>query len=226
MKTTVGDVMTTEVRSASPATPFRAIAATLTTLHVSALPVVDVEGVVVGVVSEADLMLKELYGTHPSRADAWLPEREMSKVDAAIAADLMSSPAITIRAGASLTEAAKLMHDRQVKRLPVVDGEGHLVGIVTRGDLLSVFLRPDAEIRRQVIDEVVVRTLWMDPATFTVTVAGGVVTLVGRVDRRSDIAVLVGLIRGVDGVVSVHCELDFKYDDTTPMAAGPFRAIL
>ena len=76
------------------------------------------------------------------------------------------------------------------------------------------------------IDEVVVRTLWMDPATFTVTVAGGVVTLVGRVDRRSDIAVLVGLIRGVDGVVSVHCELDFKYDDTTPMAAGPFRAIL
>jgi CBS domain-containing protein len=226
MKTTVADVMTTEVRTASPSTPFRAIAATLTSLHVSALPVVDVEGVVVGVVSEADLMLKELYGSHPSHADAWLPEREMSKLDAAIAADLMSSPAITIRAAATLAEAAKLMHDRQVKRLPVVEGEGHLVGIVTRGDLLSVFLRPDAEIRHEVIDEVVVRTLWMDPAGFTVTVAGGVVSLAGTVDRRSDIAVLVGLIRGVDGVVSVHTELDFKFDDTAAMAAGPFRAIL
>src|SRR5579859_4673253 len=102
MKTTVGDVMTTQVRSASPATPFRSIAATLTSLHVSALPVVAVEGEKVKIVSEADMMLKELYGSHPSHADAWLPEREMSKVDAAIAADLMSSPAITIRAGATL----------------------------------------------------------------------------------------------------------------------------
>lgn len=226
MKTTVAEVMTSEVKSVAPSTPLRAIAATLTSLRISALPVVDVEGVVVGVVSEADLMLKELFGTHPSHADAWLSEGELSKLDSTIAADLMSSPAITVGPDATLALAAKVMHDRQVKRLPVVDADGRLLGIVTRGDLLAVFLREDCDIRREIVDEIVVRTLWMDPEGFSVGVDGGVVTLAGKVDRRSDIGVLVGLIRGVDGVVAVHTELGFKYDDTTPLAAGPFRAIL
>jgi len=181
---------------------------------------------VVGVVSEADLMLKELFGSHPPLPEPLLPQREWGKLDAAIAADLMSSPAITIGAGATLAQAAKLMHDGQVKRLMVVDGDGRLVGIVTRGDLLSVFLRPDADIRHEVIEEVLIRTLWMDPGTIEVAVAGGVVTLRGEVDRRSDIGILTGLIRGLDGVVSVLSELDFKYDDVNALAGGPFRAVL
>jgi CBS domain-containing protein len=226
MKTKVAEVMTTEVKVASPGTTFREIVRTLTSLHISALPVVDVEGMVVGVVSEADLMLKELFGSHPPLPEPLLPRREWGKLDAAIAADLMSSPAITIGAEATLAQAAKLMHDDQVKRLPVVDGDGRLVGIVTRGDLLSVFLRPDADIRHEVIEEVVIRTLWMDPGTLEVAVAGGVVTLRGLVDRRSDIGILTGLIRGLDGVVSVLSELDFKYDDVNALAGGPFRTVL
>jgi CBS domain-containing protein len=224
MKTTVADVMTRKVRTVSPATRFRELAGILTSLHVSAVPVVDVEGMVVGVVSEADLMLKELVGIRAPAFATVLPDLERSKAAGEIAADLMTSPAVTIRAGATLTEAAKLMHDRRVKRLPVVDGEGRLVGIVTRGDLLSVFLRADADIRREIIDEVVIRTLWMDPRSFETCVLDGVVTLSGEVDRRSDIDILTGLIRGVDGVIGVKSELDFKYDDSPP--PGRWRAIL
>ena len=217
MKTKVADVMTTEVVSACPATPFRQLAATLTSLRISAIPVVDLASLVVGVVSEGDLMLKELPPSRPRPFESGTRRVERSKAQALVAADLMTSPAITIHADATLSEAARLMHDRRVKRLPVVDDEGRLLGIVTRGDLLSVFTRADDDTRREIIDEVVIRALWMDPRSFAVTVKNGLVTLTGKVDRRSDVGILTGLIRGVDGVVGVSSELGFDFDD---MAAG------
>ena len=220
LKTTVAEVMTPGVSWASPGTPFRSLVATLSAERVSALPVVDVEGVVVGVVSEADLMLKELFGFRPSSARPALAAREWRKLDATVAADLMTSPAITVGAGATLVEAARLMHDHEVKRLPVVDGDGRLVGIVSRGDLLAVFMRPDAEIRREILDEVVLRMLWLEPSRVEVAVEGGAVTLRGRVDRFSDIAVLAGLVRGVEGVVAVRTELGCDLDDREPASAA------
>lgn len=207
--------MTTEVVTARPDQPFRKLAETLTSLRISALPVVDTEGLVVGVVSEADLMLKELFDSHHGRFESPQRKRERSKAEGIIAADLMTSPAITIGAEATLAEAAKLMHDRGIKRLPVVDENGRLAGIVTRGDLLAVFSRADAEIRQEIIDEVMIGALWMDPAGLEVRVAGGLVKLGGRVDRKSDVKILTGLVRAVDGVVGVSSELTFDWDDVT-----------
>ena len=218
--------MTRTVRSARPGTPFHELAQTLTSLHISAVPVVDMEGIVVGVVSEGDLMLKEVPNLHPHRFESSVSKIERIKAEGTIAADLMTSPAVTVRGDATLPEAAKLMHDRRVKRLPVVDADGRLVGIVTRGDLLAVFMRDDEEIRKEIVDDVVVRTLWMDPSSFQVKVRGGIVALTGTVDRRSDIGILGGLIRGVDGVVRVDSELGFAYDDVRGMVVGPWRSIV
>ena len=218
--------MTKTVRSARPGTPFHELVQTLTSLHISAVPVVDVEGFVVGVVSEGDLMLKEVPILHPRRFESSASKIERSKAEGTIAADLMTSPAVTVRGGATLPEAAKLMHDRRVKRLPVVDADGRLVGIVTRGDLLAVFMRDDEEIRKEIVDDVVVRTLWMDPSSFEIKVRGGIVALTGTVGRRSDIGILGGLIRGVDGVVRVDSELGFAYDDVRGTVVGPWRSIV
>jgi CBS-domain-containing membrane protein len=116
------------------------------------------------------------------------------------------------------------MHEKEVKRLPVVDKEGELVGIVSRGDVLKVFLRPDAEIRREVIEGVLIHTLWMDPAGIKVTVTQGVVCLEGTVDRRSDIPFMVRLVTAVDGVVGVRESLSFRFDDLHTDSHLPWAA--
>jgi CBS domain-containing protein len=144
----VQDVMTTDVATVREGTAYREIVDVLTGRHVTAAPVVDGAGQVLGVVSEADLMYKvELQG-QPQRRRI-LPDRHQrearAKAGATLAADLMTAPAVTATPDASLVEAARTMDARGVKRLPVVDDLGRLVGIVTRGDLLKVHLRPDAD---------------------------------------------------------------------------------
>ena len=205
--------MTTDVAAARPDQSYHQLAESLTSLHISAVPVVDAEGLVVGVVSAADLILKELIDSPQRRFESSKQKLERRKAMGLIAADLMTTPAITTQGGATLAEAAKLMHDRGIKRLPVVDDAGRLVGIVTRGDLLQVFGRSDEEIRREIIDGVVIGDLWMDPAGLVVDVAGGLVKLSGQVDRKSDIGILTGLVRGLDGVVGVSSDLGFDWDD-------------
>jgi len=226
MRTTVADVMTTDVIAARPDTPFRELAEMLTSRHISAVPVVDVQGLVVGVVSEADLMLKEIIDPHHGHFESAVQKSERRKADGVLASDLMSSPAITIDPAALLAQAAHVLHDRGVKRLPVVDDDGRLLGIVTRGDLLAVFMRRDEEIRKEIIQEVMIRILWMDPARLDIGVTSGVVSLRGRVDRRSDIDILVGFIRGVEGVVAVRCELGFAYDDVRGAMSAAWRAVI
>src|SRR5438270_2186456 len=213
LRTRVCDVMTTDVVAARPDQSYHQLAESLTSLHISAVPVVDAEGLVVGVVSAADLILKELIDSPQRRFESSKQKLERRKAMGLIAADLMTTPAITTQGGATLAEAAKLMHDRGIKRLPVVDDAGRLVGIVTRGDLLQVFGRSDEEIRREIIDGVVIGDLWMDPAGLVVDVAGGLVKLSGQVDRKSDIGILTGLVRGLDGVVGVSSDLAFDWDD-------------
>jgi CBS domain-containing protein len=193
--------MTVRPIVATEATGFKEIAGLLAEHRVSALPVVDKAGRLLGVVSESDLLLK---------------------AGARFARDLMTSPAVAIGPLALVTEAVRLLHDTRVKRLPVVDKDGLVIGIVTRGDLLRVFLRPDSLIREDVVEELIVRTLWMDPNKIIVKVVNGVVDLSGDVDRKSDIRVLCNMIGGLEGVIAVGEQLRYRYDDTragSPLAA-------
>src|SRR5437016_12840032 len=136
MRTTVADVMTTDVIAARPDTPFRELAEMRTSRDRSAVPVVDVQGLVVGVVSEADLMLKEIVDPHHGHFESAVQKRERRKADGVLASDLMSSPAITIDPAALLAPAAHVLHDRGGKRLPGVDDDGRPRGIVRRADPL------------------------------------------------------------------------------------------
>ena len=216
MKATVADVMTPDPLVIVEETGFKVIAGLLSANRISALPVVDGDGRLVGVVSEADLLLKEALGADVPHGifEGGRHRRERHKAEGQVARDLMTAPAVSITGAALITEAAHLLHDRHVKRLPVVDADGHVVGIVTRSDLLKVFMRPDAEIRKEVTEDLIVRTLWMDSNGITVEVTAGVVKLTGTVDRKSDIPILRRLISAVDGVVAVTDNLGFRYDDT------------
>lgn len=211
---TVAEVMTREVSVARPSWTFKTAARHLRASAVSALPVVDEAGVVVGVVSEADLLLKGA----PSKGLGLLGRArrasERRKAQARTVRDLMTSPAITIGPDVALSAAARLMHDRHVKRLPVVDADRTLVGIVSREDLISIFLRPDERIRQDIVDQVIVKGMWLDPREVRVTVADGVVTLEGRLETKSMVRILVGMVAGVDGVVDVDARISYRIDDT------------
>jgi CBS domain-containing protein len=224
----VKDVMTTDVVTVTEETPYREIVDILTGRRVSAAPVVDGDRRVVGVVSEADLLHKIEYLGEEPRVFAGRRRRQaLAKAHGGVARDLMSAPAVTVQPGTSLTGAAKVMDDERVKRLPVVDERDRLLGIVSRADLLRVFARPDPEIAGDVVDEVLGRTLWVDPGRVQVTVRDGVVTLDGQADRRSTADLAVKLTQGVPGVVEVVDRLGFDFDDRELVEArrfgpGPF----
>jgi CBS domain-containing protein len=216
MHSLVKDLMTTQVVTVGPATPFKEIVARLAEHRVSAVPVVDDAGLVLGVVSEADLLLKE---EHPD-PDADLPliwtkrrRAEHDKAAAAVARDLMTVAVVSITPDATAAEAARRMHTANMKRLPVVDREGRLLGIISRGDLLKVFNRPDEAIRREIIDDVIVGEFMMDPDRFFIQAHQGVAVLEGRVEQRSLLPWLVRAVRGVEGVVRVEDRLAYDIDD-------------
>jgi CBS-domain-containing membrane protein len=212
----VDDVMSADVVTVRPHTPYREIVDTLANHRVSAAPVVDDDQQVVGVVSEADLLHRIELGGEADERRVFASRRRRTahaKAHGAVAKDLMSRPAITVTSGASLTVAAKIMDSERVKRLPVVDQSGRLRGIVSRSDLLRVYLRPDGEIERDVVDEVLRRTLWVETGTVEVKVDRGVVTLTGRTDRHSTRQLAVKLTQAVPGVVEVIDRLSFEFDD-------------
>jgi CBS domain-containing protein len=217
MKRTVGVVMTRTVVTVNEAARFKDIVSLLARHGVSALPVIDAEGRVIGVVSEADLMLKEerLVPERPHLFEGRERRLEHEKMEGRTAADLMTSPAVTVHPEASVPEAARLMHLRKVKRLPVVDAEGRLIGIISRRDVIGVFLRPDPEIRDEVAHRVIRDVMWIDPSAIRVKVRDGLVTLEGQVERRSLVPIISDLVEAVDGVVGVDVRLSFLFDDTT-----------
>jgi CBS domain-containing protein len=213
----VKDVMTPEVVVVAPDCGFKHIVDVLADFKVSAVPVVENQEVL-GVVSEADLLHKvEFNGAvEPARLFERRTHRTArQKAAGETARDLMTAPAVTIGPDETLPAAARLMEQRHIKRLPVIDpATGQLVGIVARRDLLRRYLRADTDIHREIVEDVLLRTMWIDPADITVTVAEGRVTLTGRPDRRSTAQIAVRLTRGVDGVVSVTDELSWRFDDT------------
>jgi CBS domain-containing protein len=221
----VRDVMTTEVVTVEPSTPFKEIAARLAQHRISAVPVVDAGRRVLGIITEADLLLKQEHPDPKTEVSLiWTRRRrrERAKAAAAVAGKLMTAPAVTVAPTATATEAARRIHAAGVKRLPVVDEAGRLVGIVSRADLLKVFTRPDESIRSQIISEVIVGELMMDPSRFFIEVDDGVVLLQGKAERSSLIPYLVRAVHHVEGVVRVENQLSFDVDDYDPAIAYPW----
>ncbi|MFJ8827732.1 CBS domain-containing protein [Streptomyces sp. NPDC102467] len=222
--TTTGAVMVTDVVTARRGTPFKEVTQLLAEHHISGLPVLDEDDHVAGVISETDLLRHQAEQREPderpgparTRLRHLLSRNRQSaaKAVARTAGGLMSAPARTVRADATVAEAARTMTEHNVERLPVVDEEDRLVGIVTRRDLLQVFLVPDAEIRRAVIEEVLVRVLWLAPRSITIDVHEGVVTLNGQLERRSERDIALAMTRRMDGVVGVVDELTHRIDDS------------
>jgi CBS domain-containing protein len=213
MGATVRDVMTTSVVAVREDTSFKDAAIMLADVRISAVPVVDETGRVIGVVSEADLLLKVADRDGQPGLAGMLHhhehQQEHQKAAALTAADLMTTPAVTISPAESVQQAACIMYDRKVKRLPVVDVGGHLIGIVSRADVLSVFTRPDEDIRRVVTDRVIRHSFLLNPAAFTVTVRDGVVTLSGHPENDQAGRDIVAAVRHVEGVVGVRDRLSY-----------------
>ena len=218
MNATVRDVMTTTVVAVKRDATFKEMAATLRRYRVSALPVVDDAGHVIGVVSEADLLAKEALANPGVMAEV-LRHRDVRKAEGLTAGDLMTHPAVTASPEDPVEQAARMMHFMRVKRLPVIDSGGQLVGIVSRSDVLAVFDRPDEDIRRDIVDTMLLHEFLIDPRQFSVTVESGVVTMEGCPETAALGHALVRKARHVPGVVAVRDRL--TYPDTYPIVAGP-----
>jgi len=210
MNATVKDVMTTHVVAVRKNASFKDMAARLREHRVSAFPVLDEDNKVVGVVSEADLLTKEaLEFAVPGKVSSMLHQRELAKAAAVVAEDLMNKPPVTIGPDEFVTHAARLMYTRKVKRLPVVDADGRLIGIVSRADVLSVYSRPDEDIRHEITEGIILDTLLCDPSRFTVTVKDGIVTLEGMPETAVVGHDLIEETRHVEGVVAVRDRLSY-----------------
>ena len=212
----VSQLMTKDVVTVRPDTSLKDVAALLATHGISGLPVVE-NGEVLGVVSEADIIYKERGpGAQPEGMIGRLLARRGSngrtKLEARNAKEAMTSPAVTIAPRRRCSEAARVMIERGVNRLPVVD-RGELVGIVTRADLVRAFDRTDEEIAREIREDVLVRTFWMSPHDVDVAVTDGVVTLHGTVDSRTLAELLPRFTQSVPGVVAVEADIEWRVDD-------------
>ncbi|TLQ47516.1 CBS domain-containing protein [Streptomyces marianii] len=203
----VADLMTPDAVAVAPGTAFKEIARLLDEFGISAVPVVDVDGRPLGVVSEADLV-----------------RRQASGGGAPMAEGLMTSPAVVARPEWSVVKAARVMEKNRIKRLPVTDDAGRVIGVLSRSDLIQLFLRRDRAIQEEILEDVLTRTLRLSPAALSVEVADGRVTLSGTVPRRSLVPVTVRLCESVDGVVDVTDRLTFTWDDTVGSSREPSAA--
>jgi CBS domain-containing protein len=231
----VHEVMTTNVHTVSPATSLKEAAELLVRQHISGVPVVDADGRVLGVVSEGDILFKERGAPKEKSFFAsllelsflgWLLDvglRDMhEKLEARTVGEAMTSPAVTIDPSRPLTAAANTMLEQSLKRLPVVDYAGRLVGIVTRADLVRAFVRSDEEIAREIREDVLRRSLWLTPDAVQVTVQRGEVRLVGEVETKADAEMVPTFVQRVPGVVSVLAKLNWpeengRKDRTLPL---------
>lgn len=210
----VKDVMTRDVITVHPDTPLKEAAALLGRLGISGLAVVDSDGAVVGVLSEADILVKE-GGERVVHTGilGWLFEAGTGdlaqKLSARSVGEAMTTPALTIGPERPVHEAAARMIEDGVNRLPVLE-DGKLVGIVTRADLVRAFTRTDEEIADEIRNEIVKRTLWLAPDAVEITVEKGNVVLAGQVETATDAELLPVFVERVPGVISVSTELTYR----------------
>lgn len=216
---TVRDVMTADVVWVRPTSPFAEIARLLHEAEVRAVPVLDEDRRLLGVVSEADLLPT---AAEEGSAPRWWRPRHIrrgrhqprARGSTAVAADLMTTDVVTVAPDLPLGAAARRMRQQGVSWLPVVDADGRVVGVLGRSDVLSVFLRDDEEIRREIVDDVLKRMLVVDPDRVAVDVRGGVVTLSGELDTHAEVELAELFAERVDGVVGVENRLRAAIDET------------
>ena len=221
---TVADVMTSRVHVASPLTPFKSLVRLIEENRVSAIPIVNQQGFPIGIVSATDLLLKERGSELGSTRDLLHVQkrrRERAKAAGTVASDVMTSPAITVESDTSLSLAARLMHEKNVRRLVVVDERGLIAGIVSRSDLLQVFLRTDEELRDEIAGKLIPAILVSSRDAVGVQVRLNIATLSGEVDRKSDVEIVTRMTRELDGVVGVVNQLSYRWDDTGAAPTEP-----
>lgn len=205
----VCDLMTKGVVSVKPTMTLREAAALLVEKRISGMPVVNDENEVVGVISEADILVKAGGSVSRNRLLGWLLEPDFGdedKIRAETVGEAMSAPALTVTSHRPVHEAARLMVTEGVNRLPVLE-DGKLTGILTRADVVRAFTRSDAEIAEEIQGDILRRTFWLEPGRVSVTVADGNVSIDGEVETEADCEVLPALVSRVPGVVSVHADL-------------------
>ena len=217
----ISEIMTSDVLAVAPETPLKEVAHLLSDHRISGVPVVDGERRVVGVVAESDIVRQEQGAERERGLLARVVDGPPVRLEARTAAEAMNAPAVAVRPDDEVAEAARLMTQHGVNRLPVVDDAGELAGIVTRADLVRAFARPDAEIERELREEVLLRTLWIDPAAVRVSVTDGEVALAGDVEQKADAELLEYFASRVPGVVSVRSELAWSLEDPRPPASDP-----
>jgi CBS domain-containing protein len=212
----VRDIMTTDPVKVTADTRLREAARLMVRHRVSGLPVVDEGGKLIGILSEGDFIRREAGRDRPhgvSLLDAVFGEGELQPVGAETVAEIMTRSVVTITPEATVGEAARVMGRRSVKRLPVVDLEGELIGIVSRADVVGAFTKPDDVIQDEVREDLIRRLLFLDPELVEVSVSDGVVTLEGELENRTEAHLLEELSRRIAGVVRVESRLRYKVDD-------------
>jgi CBS domain-containing protein len=212
---TVSTVMTKDPYTVSPDTDFKTIIDLLAARRISAVPVVAGDGFPIGLVSEADLLRKQENSDLPERHSLLASKesrRRQSKAAALRARDLMSTPVYAVGPNESLSFAAGELARRGVRRLCVLDG-GKLVGVVSRRDLLGVFRRSDEDIRKEIEQDVLVHALWADRDSVSVSVENGVVTMLGRLERKCEVEIAGRLAVKIAGVIEVRNRLDYTWND-------------
>jgi CBS domain-containing protein len=221
---TVADVMTYGAVSATADTPYRDLVDLLEMRSVNAVPIVDSFERVIGVVSASDLLHKIEFagGADPPRIfESRRHRRDRRRAAGSVAEELMSSPVITVSKGTPVADAARLMEETGVRRLPVIDDLGRLIGMVTNRDLLKVFLRPDDHIKRQIVVDIL-SDVDGDGTTSVVSVEAneGAVLLTGELERRTTVEALTSRVEAIDGVVSVDNQIEWRVDDIQATISG------
>jgi CBS domain-containing protein len=208
----VEELMSRDVITVAPKSPLRVVAETMARHRISGVPIVE-GGRFLGVVSEADILEKEAVEERPDALRRLLRRTaSQTKKTARTAGEAMTSPAVTVPPHRDVAQAARLLVERGINRLPVVAEDGKLVGIVTRADLVRAFVRSDEELARELREDVVIRTLWLNPNELEVTVKDGEVKLSGEVDQKSDAELLERFAARVPGVVFVRSELRWRVE--------------
>ncbi len=211
----VRDLMTTDPLTVSADTLLKEAARTMVRNKVSGLPVIS-DGALIGIVTEGDFLRQEANRDQPYRfslLDALFGEGSVDPPAVETVSEVMTENVITIRPEATIGEAARVMANKRVKRLPVIDDDGALIGIISRADVVNAFTKPDEIIEDEVREDIVRRLLFLDPEDVGVSVEDGVVTLEGEMENRTEAHLLEELTRRVEGVVRVNSQLTFLVDD-------------
>jgi CBS domain-containing protein len=211
----VSSVMTSPVVTVTPDTTFKDAVRMLRRKRVSGLPVVDRYGQLVGIVTEADLLNK----VEKREPESYVLESKRHRADRAHAAAMdvasaMTREVVSVRPDFPIALAAREMHTRGIKRLPVVDESGKVVGIVSRGDLLTVFLRPDREVRADVKKVLGDAFEKHGGRELKARLSSGVVDLTGAFEEKSRCDALVRAVTAVEGVIGVRSKMTYDIDDT------------